>query len=289
MTHWDDLRLLLAVSRTPTLSAAAHLVELDQTTLGRRLAALEKSLGSKLVHRSHAGASLTAVGRHVAEQAATMERAAARIDQAALGESEALQGRVVLATTEAFAQKLLLPALAPFCRRHPALELELRMANSLADLTKPDVDVAVRVSPTRTPSLITRRVATLQVGLYAPRGVTPKLGSLEAVVGYADELAKLPEAQWLATHLAGVKQPLRQASVLGTLEAVKAGVGAGLLPCFLADAEPGLQRVAAPGLPLEKGVWLVKNRQRVGVARVKVVWDFVLGLLEGERRRLAPL
>jgi DNA-binding transcriptional LysR family regulator len=290
MDRWDDLRLLLVISKSASLLEASRSAGLDATTLGRRIRALEDALGARLVHRSREGATLTPVGRRVLAHAEAMERAARAADEVARGDADRPEGRVVLATTEVFAQRVLIPALPALVRAQPGIELEVRAANATSDLTGPDVDLAVRVVSTSTPSLLARRVGSLRVGLYGTRAMLARRRpSLDdgldgwSVLGYGERLAESPEARWLRRCASKARVVLRQDSVLGTLAATRAGLGLGLLPRFVGDVEPSLRRVDEADPGITKPIWLLKNRQLARVARVQVVWDFALNLLESQR------
>ena len=167
MDTWDDLRVLLEVSRDHSLSATAARLKTSHTTLSRRLAALEQSLSARLVERTGAGVTMTRLGKELVARAQQMETAALDAERWVSGDDQRLEGRVRLSTTEAFAQHLLFPSLRVFQDAYPAIELEVLVGNTQVDLSKGEADVAIRAAPTKTPSLVAKRVATLAVGLYA--------------------------------------------------------------------------------------------------------------------------
>ncbi len=294
MDTWDDLRVLLEVSRDHSLSATAARLKTSHTTLSRRLAALEQSLSARLVERTGAGVTMTRLGKELVARAQQMETAALDAERWVSGDDQRLEGRVRLSTTEAFAQHLLFPSLRVFQDAYPAIELEVLVGNTQVDLSKGEADVAIRAAPTKTPSLVAKRVATLAVGLYVSNDYARRKGPLETegfkgheVVGYLAEARGFPESQWLSTHAAQARVSLRQSSVLGILAAVNAGLGLGLVPCFLGDADRSLRRVGALDAALQRGIWVVADRRVHRAARVRVLTEYISKMLASKRALLA--
>jgi DNA-binding transcriptional LysR family regulator len=295
MTSWDDLRLFLELSRDGSLTATAARLGVAHTTLGRRLTSLEEALTARLVERSGEGLCLTRLGTQLAQRLAPMERAALDAERWVAGDDQRLAGVVRLSTTEAFAQHLLLPGLKTFREAWPDIELELLVGNRQVDLARGEADVAVRAAATRTPSLVVKKVATLAVGLYAAKSYLARHGPPDLatgcaghdLVGYSPEARGFPEARWLASHAGGARVRLRQASVLGILAGVREGLGLGLVPCFLGDAERGLRRVAPLDAGLERPVWVVADRRVHRAARVRALTTHIVAALEARRADLA--
>jgi DNA-binding transcriptional LysR family regulator len=288
MADWNDLRFLLELHRAGTLAAAANRLGVDGTTVGRRIAALEKDLGATLVHRSARGFTLTEAGRSVLPATEEMERVALAVETAAGGDAARLEGTVTLASSDAFAQTTLVPALGAIRTRHPGIDLVVVTSNVLVDLSKGDADIAVRLLRPGEPSLVARRIGELEIGPYASveylgrRGV-PKPG-LEGhdAVGYNRELRKKPEARWLARTSARVT--FRSDSVPALLAAAIAGFGIALLPRRIGDTQPALRRIDGLAPVPSKPVWVVARRPALRNARVRAVFDF---LVEERQRLLA--
>src|SRR5436853_198646 len=110
MADWSDLRYFLELSRSRTLAAASRKLRVDYTTVGRRLAALERDLGAKLFERTPEGLVLTEAGEGIRAAAEGMEEAALLVEQRALGADRKLAGVVRVATTEMLGQAVVLPA-----------------------------------------------------------------------------------------------------------------------------------------------------------------------------------
>lgn len=286
MADWNDLRYLLEVHRAGTLAGAANRLGVDGTTVGRRLAALEKDLGATLVHRGARGFTLTDAGRAVLPATEEMERVALAVESVTGGDAARLEGSVTIASSDAFAQTTLVPALGAIRTRHPGLDLVVVTSNTLVDLSKGDADIAVRLLRPGEPSLVARRIGELEISPYASvdyvarRGL-PKPG-LEGhdAVGYVTGLRKKPEAKWLAATAA--RQTFRSDSVPALLAAAIAGFGIALLPRRIGDTQPALRRLDGLAPVPAKPVWVVARRSALRNARVRAVFDFLVE----ERQRL---
>ncbi|MCY1075887.1 LysR family transcriptional regulator [Archangium lansingense] len=277
---WEDLRIFVALARAGSLSAAARALRVSHATVGRRIAALEETLGQALFDRRADGYALTAEGAAVLELAQGMDERALAILRRA-GRDTGLTGTVRLTATDAVAERILIPRLAPFRRRHPGIDLEVLSDPRSLSLAKREADVAVRLARPQAGDLITRRLATIAYGVY----VAPD-GDAEAWVGYEDSFAHLPEAQWLARIVAGGRIALRTNGFAAQLAAVRAGFGKAVLPRWFAEEEGGLTALPPPApLPVREA-WLVVHRDLKDVPRVRALVDHLVAVFEAERAHM---
>jgi DNA-binding transcriptional LysR family regulator len=277
---WEDLRVFVALARAGSLSAAARELRVSHATVGRRIAALEDSLGRTLFDRRPDGYVLSAEGAGVLELAAEMEERAHGILRRS-GQEAGLTGTVRLTATEVLAERFLIPRLAALHRRHPGIELEVVSDPRSLSLAKREADVAVRLARPQAGELVRRRLAGLAYGVYVARD-----GDRSAWIGLDDSLAHLPEAQWLARHAAGERFVLRANTLMGQLAAARAGFGKALLPHWFAAEEGGLVALPPPAPPPVREAWLVVHPDLKDVPRVRAVIDAVVGAFEEERERL---
>lgn len=277
---WDDLRVFLELARCGSLSAAARALRLSHATVGRRLASLEEALGQSLVERRPEGHVLTPEGEAVRALAEAMDENALAIGRRS-GREEGLGGTVRLTMTEGLAHRTLIPRMDRFHAAHPGVELEVITDNRALSLARREADLAIRLARPQSGELVTRRLAILGYALYrAP-------GSGGTLVTYDDTMAELPEALWMARHGGGRPVAFRSNSVLAQIAAVRAGFGTALLPCAMADGEPGLERLPWDGPPLTREAWLLVHRDRKDVARVRAVIDHIVAVFDEEKDRLA--
>src|ERR1700737_3278008 len=144
MPDWDGLRIFLALCRARTLAAAARKLSIDETTVARRLARLEREIGASLLERGRAGLALTAAGEAVRAAVEEMESAALTAERRALGADRQLSGRVRVTAPEILGRYFVLPALQAVHRRHPAIAIELISTIARLDVTRREADVAIR-------------------------------------------------------------------------------------------------------------------------------------------------
>ncbi|KAA0684963.1 LysR family transcriptional regulator [Azospirillum brasilense] len=277
--NWDDLRVFLELARTGSLSAAARALRISHATVGRRVAALEEGLGCGLVERRADGYSLTLDGEAVFALADGMdERALAILRQVSSrgGREAGLTGTVRLTTTQALADRFLMPRLGPFRARHPGIDLEVTVDNRSLSLARREADIAIRLARPQRGDLIARRLAAIRYGLFAV------VGAPDAMIGYDEALADLPEAVWLARHTAGRRVALRSNSLQTQLAAAKAGFGVALLPFWLVAGEPNLRPVPCAAPPLEREAWLVLHPDLRDVPRIRALIEHLVALFAAE-------
>src|SRR5258706_7039944 len=169
MPDWDALRIFLALSRARTLAAAARTLGVDETTVARRLARLEKEMGASLVERAAGGLSLTAAGEAVRAAAEGMESAALAAARRALGAHKQLSGRVRVTAPEILGRYFVLPALQAVHQRHPGIAIELISTIVRLDVTRREADVAIRTVRPTEPGLVARKLARMSVAPYIRR------------------------------------------------------------------------------------------------------------------------
>src|SRR6266851_5549803 len=246
MPDWSDLRFFLELARTGTLAAAGRKLGVDNTTVGRRLAALEHDLGSKLFARTPDGLVLTAAGEAIRTAGEEMEHAVLRGEQRALGADRKLSGQVRLATTEMLGEMVVLPALRSLHARHPQIRVDLVTGTGRLDVARREADVALRYARPESGDLVARRAGMVAFGVYASK-------------------------TYLAAHGRPARVVLRTNSTLMLLQAVRLGIGIGSLPCCLARPDPDLERVPA-GAPAELDeVWLVVHPDVQRTSRMRAV------------------
>jgi DNA-binding transcriptional LysR family regulator len=285
---WNDLKYFLSCQRAGTLAGAGRLLQVDETTVGRRLAALEHSLGARLFDRTSDGFVLTSTGEALVQKAEEIEQATVDLERAATGADVKLEGVVRVATTETLQVMFLARYLAPLREAHPGIVVEMVSGLGVANLLKRDADLAVRVGakPTQQ-SLIVRRLGAFSWGLYASRdhaklrrkgGRTPSLDGVP-VIGYCEELALSTGALWLEQHARDAKIVFRINSILGAAQAARGGWGVAILPTFTGDAHSELVRLSPePLCPVN--LWLAVHADLQRNARVRAVIDHLVAAAE---------
>jgi molybdate transport repressor ModE-like protein len=288
---WDDLRTLLAVARTGSLTEAARSLGVSYSTVSRRLAALEEGLGVRLFDRDASGYAPTPVGAEMLESARRMEAEFDALSLRVRGRDARLAGRVRVATTDALATSFM-PEIAAFSRRFADIELDLLSTPEPAELAMREAEVALLVTDRAPPSLVGRRLARLPSALYAAKSyLAEHAASLEPAahvwVGWEDGMSHIPAARWMREHVPHARVACRVSTGTALRAAVRAGVGTAHLLCFLADDDPELERIRPPEPELETGLWLLTHEDLRTTGRVRVFLDFMAEAIGRHRRRLA--
>lgn len=288
--NWNDLKVFLAIARGGGLRTAAKRLEVDQTTVARRLAALEAALGSRLIDRTPRGVKLTGQGLALLESAERMEAEALAASHRLGVQGSALSGTVRLATPEAFGAGLVAPAAKAFHDQYPGLQLELVAEARSVNLSRREADIAISLSRPVHGRLVTRRLADYTLGLYASRSYldqAPALLSLDDLPGrplvwYIDELIDVPELRYLDQVAAGVPTVFRSSSIAAQQAAVAAGLGLGVLHRFSASQDQRLVRVLPDALSIQRSYWMSAHADQAQIPRVRAVMEF-LGSLAAAR------
>lgn len=277
---WDDLRIFLAAYRAGSLTQAASGLKIEQSTVSRRVAALEHALGP-LFSRSREGLQPTALAAGMFPHAEQAEAAFGRVSALAAGQAETVEGTVRVAITEEMASALLLPALPALLAAHPGLRVEVVAGHSAVDLTRREADIALRfVRPTRGDLLVTR-VGHMPLAAIAHRdlelnGSVPAWPWVELDAGLGD----MVEGRWLQTHV-GRAGRVSVSSYNLQVEAVRLGLGVALLAEALPRLHDDLRIVpTVRALPEPLPLFLVTHRILRPLPRLQVVWRCLAGLAQ---------
>src|SRR6266487_2883204 len=255
MLNWNDLRYVLAISRGGTLAAAARLLGVDDTTVARRLMAMQEAIGTRLYQRLTDGTlQLTTAGKRAALHAERIEREIGAFDVALRGADNAVSGAVRITSVPIIVNHILIPAAQSSLERHPKLQLELVADPTDLSLTRRETDLALRLARPKTGGrkVMARRVGTMRYDVYASASCSARDAKMLPWVTYDEAMAHLPQARWIAAtavrshhRIAAVR--LNDAEAL--LEAVIAGVGRSLLPCASPTATRACEESAESAAP----------------------------------------
>jgi DNA-binding transcriptional LysR family regulator len=287
---WDNLQVFLTIARTGRISAAARRLEVEHTTVSRRLDALERELGVPLFYRTTTGYLPTAHAKNMIASAETMERAAVAIAARAREGSGAVAGRVRLAMAPEFASHWLAPQLPAFRGRYPQIELQILVGTRERDLTRGDAELAVQSPRPRQQGLVTVRLAHTAAALYASKtllgGTKLWIEAVEDLRGlsllvYTPAYQMLQEAKWFQPVLSSATIGMETNSTHALVAATRAGVGVAVLPHFVARDEPALVLVSAP--VADHDVWLITHPEFRRDPKVRATADFLKRIAAGPR------
>lgn len=289
---WDDFRLVKTIADRGGLTKAAADLGINHSTAFRRLAGIEAALGARLFERHRSGYEPTQAGEAMAAAAARMEDDVARFGRECAGSTSEPAGELRVTAPASLVGDLLMPILGRFRARHPAVRLDLIVAEEALNLSRRDADVAIRASDTPPPSLVGRRLGCVAWAVYgrADRAY-PDLADC-SWVSPGEAVAGGRFVRFVGTRTSPDRVVLHINTVLGLREAVESGLGIGPLPCLSADRSPGLQRLSETEPDLETSLWLLTHADLRHAGRVRAFMDFVADevaplrpLLEGRRER----
>jgi DNA-binding transcriptional LysR family regulator len=269
---WHDLRYVLAVARERALAPAAHSLRVNETTISRRIARAELTLGSRLFHRVRGRMLPTEIGQIVIQHAERIEAEVEILGELATGMDSRAAGSVRLTSNPLLVNRLLVPAIAELQASHPMLRLELVAEPRNLSLTKREADLALRLArPDKEQKVIARRIADLPFAVYGPAGRRRRGGRWIAL---DDAMGHLPTAAWIKRAMLqeDAGPPLLTANDADTiLHSVGNGLGRSLLPCAIADQDPAVVRLSGKAPVLTRELWLLVHPDIRHLARISAV------------------
>jgi len=280
---WNDLRSFLAVARSGKLTAAAARLQIDHTTLSRRLTSLEHALKAKLFDRSPSGYTLTDQGRRLLPTAEEMERLSFAVQDTVGGTSACVEGTVRIGAPEGFGSYFLAPRIWALKAVHPDLLVQLVAATAVFSLSRRDADVVISVSRPPAGRLTVSKLTDYDLALYASLAYLethPPIRSAadlseHSFVSYIGELLHFPELDFLQSVAPEGTASVESSNLLAQLRATLAGAGLCVLPAFLAKEEHGLVRVLPDEVSLTRSLWLIVHQDLAELARIKAVVRFI--------------
>jgi DNA-binding transcriptional LysR family regulator len=277
-TNPDDLLVLLAVSRSAKFTTAAQVLGLNHTTVSRRIAALEKTLGGRLLSRAAGGWELTELGAEavlVAEQVEIAVRSLGQPGQA----PDPITGVVRMTATDGFSAYVAAPAVARLRRMHPGLSVEIVTVTRRALQQRSGLDIEVVVGEPQVHRAEAFKLGEYVLGMYASREYLAENGTPATVaeltehplVYFVDSMLQVDDLDAPRRLVPAMKDGLSSTNVFVHVEATRAGAGIGFLPCFMGDLHQDLVRLLPDAFSERLPYWMVlrpDSMRRPAVAAV---------------------
>ncbi|MEZ5655612.1 MAG: LysR family transcriptional regulator [Sphingobium sp.] len=284
MFDWNDLQYFLAVAEKGSTLSASRDLRVSQTTVARRITALEQALGLPLFDRQQSGYVLTGPGETLVDKARAVADASSALEQAAAGYSRDISGTVRLTTIELYAVTLIPEVLRDFREAYPAIMIEIDATDDIRDLTSGAADIALRhgTGPSEG-GLVGRRIAANPWTLYCSRSYAEMHGAPRSrkhlhhhvFVGGGGKYIWPKYREWLRQHGLESAVAIQHGSPTGLLSAVRSGAGLAVLPSFMADRDPELVRCLPPPREDRGAIWLLTHERLRHTPRVRAVLDFL--------------
>ena len=287
MYQWNDLRYFLELSRQGKLVRAAGRLQVDHTTVSRRIAALENELDVRLFDKSPSGYQLTDAGLRLLPLAEAIETRCNRVYQDIAGKDARLSGTVRVATPEALGSQVIARHVGEFAALHPGIEIELVAETRRMSLSKREADIAISFSRPDSGRLIAWKLCDYRLRLYGAIDYLERRAPIDSVddlaqhdfVSYIEDLIEMPELRFFDNTIKHAHVVFRSTNVSAQFNAILQGIGLGLMHCFMAQREPRLQAVLSREISVERTYWLLVHEDLRHVARVDAVCQFLTRLL----------
>jgi DNA-binding transcriptional LysR family regulator len=269
---WDDIQYFVAVAQEGSISGAARALEVNHSTVSRRIRGFEESLGVRLFDRLNEGYALTSAGEEMMPRAQAIAEQVSAISHEVLGRDGTLNGELHVTTADAMATSFVMPHVVRFAEEYPDVDLHLNVSNTYLNLGQREADVAIRASNSPPENLIGVKLARLAFAMY----------------GSKRYLARLRKSKCPPRLIEPVGGMLHLDEANLSLAALRQGAGVALMPCFMGDIDRSLRRYREPDEEVSLELWLLTHPDLRTTVRVRAFRDFFaravkndLDLLEG--------
>jgi DNA-binding transcriptional LysR family regulator len=286
---WDDLRYFLAVAEAGSLQGAARALEVNHSTVFRRINRFEKSVGARLFERLADGYQLTAAGEELLAHARRVGEEIDLLQLKVLGKDYRPSGKIRLTAPDSLAYEYLPRYLMSFSNRYPAITLELVVGAESLDLTRREADIAIRATTMPPPHLVGRKVFSLDWAYYASKSYLRRHGrpqrqeglAQHRIIGADGALGRLPPFRRLQAERE--EEIVMTCSTLNAMSAMAvAGYGIALLPDD--QIKSTLQRLFPCRPSFRTEVWLLTHPELRRTERMRLLMDHLVESFRAEPR-----
>jgi DNA-binding transcriptional LysR family regulator len=286
---WDDLKILLALSRKRSARGAAQLLGVSNSTVTRRLDELERDLGSRLFDRTPEGYRMTQTAENLLPTAEHVEELLLAAERQVTGIDQELQGTIRLTLPPASGFNVIMPRLAQFASDYPGIDLEIISSADALDLGRREADIAIRVFRTGTSppeTLIGRKISAMTASAYVHRDLLDP-----------DDPEDVSHLSWIGLHGNNYDDSWKQVCKNGHLpvrhavsaitmqvEAVRAKMGMMFSPCAMFRDLPEVVRVPGEDVHHYLDLWVLTHKDLRLSARMRIL----RGIIAEELMQLRP-
>lgn len=289
---WELYRSFLGVLEEGSLSGAARALGVAQPTVGRHVAALEKSLGLALFTRSQTGLMPTEAGQSLRTYAESMRSTAAALERAAASQGAGVSGTVRVTASDVIGVEVLPPIIARLRDQHPDLAVELVLTDRVQDLLRREADIAVRMLRPRQELLVARRIGQIELGLYAHRSYVARHGTpariadlgKHSLIGFDQGSAFIRASGKTLRGWRREAFAMRTDNNLAQLALIRSGAGIGVCQAAIARRDDSMVRILAKQFSLPLETWVTLHEDLRNSPRCRVTFD---ALVEGLQRHVA--
>ena len=280
---WDHLRFFLALAKDHRLVVAARSLQVNHTTIARRISALEQEMGVQLFTRSNSGYELTVAGLQLQDIAKQVEKQIGNIRNQVNEVNQEITGVVRIGTTEGFGTVVIAPILNALGKQYPKLIIDLLALPRMVNLSRREADIVITLQrPTRGPYLVTK-LQDYSLHLYASPQYLANNPPIEArsdldkqtFISYIDDLLFSKELSYLDDICRPQRIAFRSTSIQAQLQAALSGLGIAILPSFMAESVAGLVPVLKKEIEIIRSFWMIMPNEYRKIDRMNLVWDHI--------------
>ncbi|MGF1695317.1 LysR family transcriptional regulator [Vibrio lamellibrachiae] len=281
---WNRTRAFLVTAEEGTLSGAATALNMTQPTLSRQVAALEKEIGVTLFERAGQRLELTSSGLELLEAARRMGEAACEFSLTAKGQSQALEGRVVVSACQLDAVYRLPKIIAKLREKEPGITIEVVVTNNVSDIKRREADIAIRSFKPTQPSLIARKLGDELVHLYGKKEYLKPFSSVTTpqelkdiqIIAFNCSTTVSEQLNKQGWQLSERNFRVITECQLMQLQLCKTGLGLIYLTQDVGDIDPELKRAFNEYVaPIHLPVWIVCHEELHTNLRIRRVFDLI--------------
>ena len=285
--NWDDLKIFLAVARYKTISQAAKSLDVQHSTVSRRIKALEKNVGVSLFSRANNACELTQAGKKIAAAALNIEKEITRIDGTLTGKNDSLIGPLRVTTINSMSATILMPIFHKFCQLYPDIDLHVIVSSDTINLVKREADIAIRLTNTPPQMLIGKRIATVASTIYGSVNyLTSEKHSTDSLKWLGAQCCDYHKS-WTKQSCGNKNHQFNSNDAMTILSAVHANLGVTFLRCFLCDEDPLLMRYCEPKTEFDLGLWVLSHPELKNNARVSAFRHYLEASINEQSQLLA--
>lgn len=287
--NWDDLRIFLGVARTGNLSRAAKQMRIDHSTVSRRIAQFEASLGVAVFERQRTGLKLNEIGERLLRHAETVESAVIAVgEETGGGTVDEIGGTVRLATMEGIASLYLAPRLSALHDIAPSITVELVTSAQTVYVHRREADLFVSFFRPPGQGLVSEKIGGFRLGLYASDGYLRRHGvprspedlARHSFVSYIEDLIQVDSVRWLTDAVSAPNVVFHSNSMIAQMNAAAGGLGLVLLPSFAVADRPDLIPVLPGLVRTNRQIWLNVHNDLQFSPRIRTVTRFLKATLQ---------
>lgn len=303
--NWDDIKIFLEVARSERLSIAAKRLGMDSSTVSRRLHKLEEQLSTQLFERTLDGHVLTPEGKALIQSATKMEQNVHHAVTSIKNSNQENHGKVRIGVTEAFGNFFIASNLLALQKDYPNIDIDLLHFSRFVKISRNEADIAIAVERPKSTSMIVTKLCDYKLQLYTHSKYLAQIDESEIPlnslnqqrwVSYVDNLLFTQELSYekeLKPYIstsdnAPINASFSSTSIISQYNAIKSGLGIGVLPCFLADTDKSLVKLHANKISIVRSFWLVTHPESKRLSHVSTVWEYLKKLSRDKAQLLMP-